>query len=74
MAGLRTEAIGLYKHCMRCVQKLPSAAQSYYRNYVKQNFVAHLDETDPERISHMLSRSRRDIQWVMQKYGVQSKC
>ena len=61
--------VKLYKHLLRLVQKLPEAAQrDYYRNYVKNQYRSHSDETDPERIKFIIEKSLEDSQWIMNKY------
>jgi hypothetical protein len=33
-----------------------------------QKFVAHADETDPERLHTIFQRTAADVAWVVQKY------
>ncbi|KAJ8312464.1 hypothetical protein KUTeg_009837 [Tegillarca granosa] len=58
----------LYKHLLRCIRQLPGEAQSYYRNYVRQGYISHSDETDPERIQQIISRALEDAEWILKKY------
>jgi hypothetical protein len=39
------------------------------RGRLRQKFVAHKDETDPARVALILSRSRTDAAWVLNKYA-----
>lgn len=64
--SLRQEAISLFRTCSRSLGKLPRASRSYYRNHVHTHFLAHQDETDPERIRALLEKGRAALQWVLQ--------
>lgn len=44
-------------------------SRTYYRNYIRQNFVAHSDETDGDRLALMLRKARDDAAWVLRKYA-----
>ncbi|CAG0891005.1 unnamed protein product, partial [Cyprideis torosa] len=58
---------GLYKHLLRQIKKLPEAAQPYYKNHVRQGFLQHSDETDPERVAEIVSQAIKNGEWVVQK-------
>ncbi len=61
--------IKLYKHLLRLVQKLPEASQrEYYKNYVRNQYRSHSDETDKERVNFIIERSLEHSQWIMNKY------
>uniref|UniRef100_T1J7J9 LYR motif-containing protein 9 n=1 Tax=Strigamia maritima TaxID=126957 RepID=T1J7J9_STRMM len=63
-----TTPISLYRHLLRQCRKLPTEAQPYYRNYVRQGFNSHSDESDPDRIKQIISRALDDADWIMKKY------
>jgi len=65
----RVAAIGVYKYMMRSVQRLPPAAQQYYRNHARSNFAIYKEivENDPSRLPELLAKARHDTAWVLQK-------
>lgn len=64
-----TTPLQLYKHLLRCIQKLPPEAQSYYKHHVKQGYNSHSDEIDQERIEQIIERAQEDAQWILKKYA-----
>ena len=66
--GRALTALQLYRHLLRQVRQLPTAAQPYYRNYVRQGYTSHSDEEDPERVRQIIARALEDADWIAQKY------
>jgi len=64
--------VRLYRHLLRRVRVLPEETQFYYKNYVRQGFNSHKDETDPERIEQIMSRAAEDAEWIVKKYVTKS--
>eukprot|EP01102_Stenamoeba_stenopodia_P007008 TRINITY_DN1955_c0_g4_i2.p2 TRINITY_DN1955_c0_g4~~TRINITY_DN1955_c0_g4_i2.p2 ORF type:complete len:114 (+),score=41.75 TRINITY_DN1955_c0_g4_i2:119-460(+) len=71
MAALRVRVLKTYKDLMRKVKLLDPQAQSYYYNFVRQQFNSHRLETDPKSIEFLLERAERDSNWILKKYNVQ---
>jgi hypothetical protein len=42
-------------------------SRDYYRIHIRQNFIAHDDEQDEERLSEIVSKARKDAEWVVNK-------
>ncbi|RUS85621.1 hypothetical protein EGW08_006633 [Elysia chlorotica] len=63
----------LYKHLLRCVQRLPPETQDHYKHHVRQGFKSHSDEDDPERIKQITERAMQDAEWVILKYSEKEK-
>jgi len=63
-----TTGIQLYRYIYRIIQKLPTESQSYYKHYVKQQFISHRDEIDPERVQQIITRAIHDADWIKSKY------
>ncbi|KAL8624707.1 LYR motif-containing protein 9 [Nucella lapillus] len=61
--------IQLYRHLLRCIQKLPKERQDYYKHFVRQSYRSHADETDQERIAQIISRAMEDADWIINKYS-----
>ncbi|XP_076434731.1 LYR motif-containing protein 9-like isoform X2 [Babylonia areolata] len=61
--------VQLYRHLLRCIQKLPKETQDYYKHFVRQSYGSHADETDSDRISQIISRALEDADWVVKKYS-----
>lgn len=62
------KGVQLYRQLYRKSLLLPKAAQPYYQKYLRENFVAHSDETDPERLELMTQQSLKDADWVLKKF------
>lgn len=45
-------------------------SRSYYRVHIRQNYTAHDDETDPERIVEIIEKAERDAAWVVEKVSL----
>ena len=43
------------------------ASRSYYRKHLKENFVAHQDETDAARVAEIMLKARQDADWILAK-------
>ena len=41
----------------------------YYRRHLKQNFINHDDEVDPERLEQIFKTARKDAEYLIQKVG-----
>ena len=41
----------------------------YYRRHLKQNFVNHDDEVDPERLEQIFQTARSDADYLIEKVG-----
>ena len=41
--------------------------QSYYRRLLRQNYINHDDELDPERLQEIMQQGREAGQWVVDK-------
>ncbi|CAL1537338.1 unnamed protein product [Lymnaea stagnalis] len=63
----------LYRYLIRCVKKLPTEAQPYYRHHLKMGFKSHADESDKERINQIMERAVEDADWVLLKYAEKQK-
>ena len=61
-------ALRLYRRMLRGLRELPPATRDYYHGYALQQFYAHTDETDPERIEAMLERGNTDLGFILKKY------
>jgi len=61
------KSLSVYRELLRMIKWLPKESQAYYRNYLRENFVAHADEQDPDRVGTMLKKARSDAQWVLNK-------
>ncbi|XP_014773114.1 LYR motif-containing protein 9 [Octopus bimaculoides] len=59
----------LYRKLLRDIKKLPKESQSHYKHHVRQGFNSHADETDPSRISQIMSRALDDMDWLIKKYS-----
>ncbi|CAF0784775.1 unnamed protein product [Adineta ricciae] len=68
MKAIPDTPIQLYKYLLRQIPRLPIESQPYYRNYVKGNFRAHADETDPQRVNEIVKKFYDDFQWILKKY------
>ncbi|CAF1118170.1 unnamed protein product [Rotaria magnacalcarata] len=68
MKAIPQTPIQLYKYLLREIPKLPVESQPYYRNYVKGNFRAHVDEVDSQRINELVRKLYQDFQWIIKKY------
>jgi len=60
-------ALVVYRSLLRKVKELPKESRSYYRDFARQNFSAHKEETDPERINSLLKRSVGDADFILKK-------
>ena len=61
--------ISLYREVLRSVRLLPAETQSYYRVVAREKFAAHRLETDPERVDLIITRSKADLLWLVNKYA-----
>lgn len=59
----------LYKQLIRDCEKLPKEAQKHYKHSVKQSFLQHIDEPDPQRVKDIIERALKDAEWVLAKYS-----
>ena len=46
-------------------------ARDYYKMHIRQNFIAHDDESDGERIAEIMSKARKDAKWIVDKVQAQ---
>jgi len=60
--------IQLYRYLQRVIRKLPEESRDYYRHNVRQQFISHNDEVDPQRIQQILERAVEDSEWILKKY------
>ncbi|KAK9810627.1 hypothetical protein WJX73_005823 [Symbiochloris irregularis] len=67
------QALRFYRECLRKTSQLPRKTQTYYRQLLRQNFIAHDDETETERIEQIITQGREAADWVMQKYAGEQK-
>ena len=44
-----------------------SETRSYYKVHIRENYIAHDDETDPQRIAEIVEKAKRDAAWVVEK-------
>jgi len=66
---MRFDSLQLYRHLLRQIKLLPSRdMQNYYLRYVRQHFIAHREESSPERIQQLLERGKQDSEWILKKY------
>jgi len=70
--NMTLQSLRLYRHLLRRVKVLPENSQPYYKNYVRQGFNSHKDETDSERIHQIISRAKEDAEWIVKKYTQKS--
>eukprot|EP00884_Botryococcus_braunii_P022452 jgi/Botrbrau1/8891/Bobra.0148s0011.1 len=63
------EALELFRELYRQTRSLPRSSWSYYRRYIRENFEAFSDETDPQRLRQLIQQARKDAGWVVAKYG-----
>jgi hypothetical protein len=62
-------SLQLYKYLIRSIRKLPTEPQRiYYKNYVKNHYRNHKEETDPVRIQSIIDRSIENTNWILKKY------
>ena len=61
--------LSLYREVLRSVRLLPAETQSYYRVVARVKFAAHRLETDPERVDLIITRSKADLLWLVNKYA-----
>lgn len=70
LVGAELTPVQLYRLLLRCCRQLPTAAmQQHYRHAIRQGYVSHSDEDDPERIQMMIQRAVADAGWVLDKYN-----
>jgi hypothetical protein len=43
------------------------ASQSYYRVYIRENFVTWSDEADPDKINALISKAQSDADFILHK-------
>lgn len=67
MASL--EVLSLYRELLRKSKLLPKTSWAYYGKYLRENFNAHIEEDDPERIKAIIVKAREDAKWVLEKYA-----
>jgi len=60
--------VQLYRHLLRRIRLLPDNSKPYYKNYVRQGFNSHKDESDPERVQQIINRAIEDAEWIVKKY------
>ena len=61
--------ISFYREVLRSVRSLPRQTQSYYRVVAREKFFAHRDETEQDRVAHIIAKSREDVAWIVNKYA-----
>ena len=62
-------SLDLYRMLLRLIdQKLPLNSKSYYRSFVKNQFISHKDETDMDRIAQMQVGAKEKAEWIVKKY------
>ncbi|CAH4029617.1 unnamed protein product [Pieris brassicae] len=64
-------SLQLYKHLLRQCEKLPPDACKYYKFAVKQSYKQHKTESDPERLREIITKSKEDAKWIINKYTKQ---
>jgi hypothetical protein len=64
----KAPGLAFYREVLRATRKLPRETQGYYQNLSRESFVAHKDE-EPEKTAIIISRSRPDVAWVLNKYA-----
>ena len=63
------EVRSLLRKGLRILRKdVPPRAHAYYLAHMMQNFRAHADEDDPQRIRQIVERASQDMDWVREKY------
>ena len=61
--------ISLYREVLRSLRLLPTDTHSYYKVVAREGFAAHKLEDDPERIREIISRTKADLAWLVNKYS-----
>ncbi|KAK3919623.1 LYR motif-containing protein 9 [Frankliniella fusca] len=59
----------LYKRLLRDCEKLPKEAQNHYKHSIKQSFLQHVEEPDPQRVQDIIERALKDAEWILSKYS-----
>jgi len=65
---LRVSRPHQYRQVLRKLRLLPAEAVSYYRASARQKIASHREESDPQRLTLILERSRAEVAWVLAKY------
>ena len=42
-------------------------SQNYYKVHIRENYIAHNDETEPSRIAEIVDKAYKDADWIAQK-------
>ena len=42
-------------------------SQDYYKVHIRENYIAHNDETEPSRIAEIVDKAYKDADWIAQK-------
>ena len=42
-------------------------SQDYYKVHIRENYIAHNNETEPSRIAEIVDKSYKDADWIAQK-------
>jgi len=62
-------ASATYRYCLREIKRLPKESQSYYQEYARGNFVAHLKETDAKESARLTAHALDTaVPYVLQKF------
>ena len=61
--------IQLYKYLLRTIERLPTEEiRIYYKDWTRNNYRSHSDESDPERVQEIIQRALDNADWVLKKY------
>jgi hypothetical protein len=70
---MASPSVKLYRELLKKTKLLPIRSRDYYRTHIRQNYIAHDDEQDKERLAEIVSTARRDAEWVVSKYAPPSE-
>jgi hypothetical protein len=63
------KVLTLWRDMLRSIKKLPDpGARIYYRNHAKNQFIQHNDETNNDRILHLVERGYKGIELLFRNY------
>eukprot|EP00210_Caulerpa_lentillifera_P005595 g5352.t1 len=66
---MQRNVLQLYRELLRSIRLLPRDSWTYYRRYLRENFKAHAEEEDTERVQLMIKKARQDAEWVLKNRG-----
>ncbi|TYZ65780.1 hypothetical protein PybrP1_009981 [[Pythium] brassicae (nom. inval.)] len=66
--GTRSLVLALFRRIVRESRRLEPDAREYYMRFARSGFIAHVDESEPERIREIVARVEQDMDWILNKY------